>query len=228
MTAPAILLAHGFSSSAEASWARNGWLDILADTGRTVIGPDLLGHGQAEKPHDPRAYDAMEGDVRALIADAGPVDAVGFSMGARLVLVLEAQQPGTFGRIVVGGVGANLFMQGNAEPTAKALEGDGEALDPLSRAFVTVAHQPPNDPLALAACLRRTLPPLGEAELAGIRCPVLVVVGDQDVMAMPPDRLVETIPDARLVTIKGADHLGTMKGFGFLDAALDFLGASIT
>ena len=27
------------------------------------------------------------------------------------------------------------------------------------------------------------------------------------------------------VTIKGADHLGTMKGFAFLDAALGFLGA---
>ncbi|MHB8467196.1 MAG: alpha/beta fold hydrolase [Acidimicrobiales bacterium] len=215
-----ILLAHGFSSSAEASWGRNGWLDILADTGRTVIAPDLLGHGEAKKPHDPAAYDGMEPAVRALLEDAGPVDAVGFSMGARLVLVLEAQQPGTFGRIVVGGVGANLFVQGSPEATAKAIESGDGALDPMSRAFVTVAHQPPNDPLALAACLRRTHPPL---DLAAVTCPVLVVVGDQDVLAMPPDQLVETLPDARLVTIKGADHLGTMKGFGFLDAALDFL-----
>ena len=38
-------------------------------------------------------------------------------------------------------------------------------------------------------------------------------------------RVVEALPDATLVTVKGADHLGTMKGFGFLDAALGFLGA---
>ena len=227
-TSPAILLAHGFSSSSEASWARNGWLDLLGDTGRTVIAPDLLGHGQAAKPHEPSAYAAMEDDVRAAIAagsGGGPVDAVGFSMGARLVLVLESQVPGTFGRIVVGGIGSNLFADRSPDETARAIETGGEALDPMSRAFVTVARQPPNDPLALAACLRRTQPPLGPEELSRIQCPVLVVVGDKDVLAMPPDQLVDALPDAKLVTIKGADHLGTMKGFGFLDAALGFLDA---
>ena len=224
MAEPAILLVHGFSSSAEASWARNGWLDVLADTGRTVIAPDLLGHGASEKPHDPAAYAAMEDDVRAALV-AGPVDAVGFSMGARLVLTLEALQPGTFGRIVVGGIGANLFTAGDPEPMARAIESGGETLDPLARAFVSVASTPPNDPKALAACLRRPAPRLGREELGRVRCPVLVVVGSADTLALPAEPLVEALPDARLVTIKGADHLGTMKGFGFLDAALGFLGA---
>jgi len=90
---------------------------------------------------------------------------------------------------------------------------------------VAVAQTPPNDPAALAACLRRRNPPLGPAELDRVRCPVLVVVGDRDTVAMPPDALLEALPDARLVTVKGADHLGTMKGFGFLEAALGFLDA---
>jgi pimeloyl-ACP methyl ester carboxylesterase len=224
MVEPAILLVHGFSSSAEASWARNGWLDVLADTGRTVIAPDLLGHGASEKPHEPAAYAAMEDDVRSALV-AGPVDAVGFSMGARLVLTLEALQPGTFGRIVVGGIGANLFTAGDPEPMARAIESGGETLAPLARAFVSVASTPPNDPKALAACLRRAAPRLGREELGRVRCPVLVVVGSADTLALPAEPLVEALPDARLVTIKGADHLGTMKGFGFLDAALGFLGA---
>lgn len=224
MAEPAILLVHGFSSSAEASWARNGWLDVLADTGRNVIAPDLLGHGASEKPHDPHAYAAMEDDVRAALGE-GPVDAVGFSMGARLVLTVEARQPGTFGRIVVGGIGANLFVDGDPEAMARAIETGGETLDPLARAFVSVASTPPNDPKALAACLRRPTPRLGREELGRVRCPVLVVVGSADTLALPAEPLVEALPDARLVTIKGADHLGTMKGFGFLDAALGFLGA---
>ncbi|HVM67375.1 MAG TPA: alpha/beta hydrolase [Acidimicrobiales bacterium] len=225
MADPAILLLHGFSSSSEASWARNGWLDILADTGRRVIAPDLLGHGEAAKPHDPAAYAAMEPDVHDLVADVGDVDVVGFSMGARLALCVEAMFPGTFGRIVAGGVGANLFGERNPSSIADALEGTGEALDPLGRAFVAAAHQPPNDALAMAACLRREQPPLGPAELARVRCPVLVVVGDKDTVAMPPDQLVDALPDARLAMVKGADHLGTMKGFGFLEAALGFLDA---
>jgi pimeloyl-ACP methyl ester carboxylesterase len=226
MADPAILLLHGFSSSSEASWARNGWLDILGDTDRTVIAPDLMGHGDAEKPHDPAAYADMEGRVHGLVGDVGAVDVIGFSMGARMALCIEVAHPGTFGRIVAGGVGANLFVaERNPSGMADALEGKGEALDPLGRAFVTVAHQPPNDPLALAACIRRPLPPLGAAELATIRCPVLVVVGDQDTIAMPPDQLLAALPDARLATVKGADHLGTMKGFGFLEAALGFLDA---
>jgi len=225
MTEPAILLVHGFSSSAEASWARNGWLDLLADTGRTVLAPDLLGHGTAAKPHDPAAYEAMEDEVRAAIDGVGPVDAVGFSMGARLLLVIEASHPGTFGRIVVGGIGRNLFARSDTEPVAAAIETQGEALDPLTRAFVAVATTPPNDPRALAACLRRPSPELGVSELARVGCPVLVVVGDADTLAVPADQLVDALPDATLVTVKGADHLGTMRGFGFLDAALGFLGA---
>jgi pimeloyl-ACP methyl ester carboxylesterase len=226
MADPGILLLHGFSSSSEASWSRNGWLDILADTDRTVIAPDLMGHGDAEKPHDPAAYADMEERIHDLISDVGAVDVIGFSMGARMALCIEAMHPGTFGRIVAGGVGANLFAaERNPSGMADALEGRGETLDPLGRAFVTVAHQPPNDPLALAACIRRPLPPLGPAEMAAIRCPVLVVVGDRDTVAMPPDQLIAALPDAKLATVKGADHLGTMKGFGFLEAALGFLDA---
>jgi pimeloyl-ACP methyl ester carboxylesterase len=225
MAEPALLLLHGFSSSSEASWGRNGWLDILADTSRRVIAPDLMGHGDAEKPHDPAAYARMEEQVHGLVAGAGDVDVVGFSMGARMALCIEAMYPGTFGRIVAGGVGANLFQQREPSTIADALEGRGEALDPLGRAFVAAAHQPPNDPLAMAACLRRSHPPLGPGELATIRCPVLVVVGDRDTVAMPPDELVAALPDARVVLVKGADHLGTMKGFGFLDAALGFVDA---
>lgn len=225
MSGPAVLLLHGFSSSAESSWARNGWLDLLADTDRVVIAPDLLGHGQADKPHDPAAYDTMEAAVLGLVDGVGPVDAIGFSMGARIVLAIEAHHPGTFGRIVAGGIGANLFAGGSSEAMAVAIETGAETLDPLARAFVTVAATPPNDPLALAACLRRQSPALGVAELAAVRCPVLVVVGDRDVLAMPPDALVAALPDGTLEMVKGADHLGTMKGFGFLDAALGFLDA---
>lgn len=229
MDAPAVLLVHGFASSVESSWQRNGWLDLLGDSGRQVVAPDLLGHGTADKPHDPAAYDALEPYVLAALRaelpeGAGEVDAVGFSMGARVALLIEAAHPGTFRRIVAGGLGNNLFARDyDPEPAARAVEGSGEALDPLIRAFAAVAATPPNDPLALAACLRRQHRPVDPAELAKVACPVLVVVGDEDRVVRPVEPLVEALPDARLVTLRGVDHLGTMKGFGFLEATFAFL-----
>jgi pimeloyl-ACP methyl ester carboxylesterase len=225
---PAVLLLHGFASSVDASWARNGWLDLLADSDRRVIAPDLLGHGTAPKPHEPAAYDAIEGLVQAELEGVGAVDAVGFSMGARVALLIEADRPGTFGRIVVGGLGNNLFAREyDPEPAALAIEGRGEALDPLIRAFASVAATPPNDPLALAACLRRMHRPVLASDLASVRCPVLVVVGADDLVVRPVEPLTDALADASLVTIPGVDHLGTMKGFGFLEAALDFLGVGV-
>jgi hypothetical protein len=55
---------------------------------------------------------------------------------------------------------------------------------------------------------------------------VLVVLGDKD-FAGPADPLVDALPDARLVTLRNVDHFATPKDFGFIDAALDFLGAAL-
>src|SRR5205807_522092 len=90
MPGPPVLLVHGFATSAARTWGENGWLDLLADVGRDAIAVDLLGHGTADKPHDPAAYDELEALVAAQLP-LEPVDAIGFSMGARLILTLAAE-----------------------------------------------------------------------------------------------------------------------------------------
>ena len=225
---PPVVLVHGIATSSARTWGDNGWLDLLADAGRSVIGIDLLGHGTADKPHDPAAYDRMEELVLAQLP-AEPVDAVGFSLGARTLLVLASAHPERFHRIVVAGVGANLFRRDDtAELLADAIAtGDDAAAptSPVAQYFRSLAEQPGNDPLALAACLRRPGPSGITADtLVRITCPVLVVLGDAD-FAGPADPLLEALPDARLVTLRGVDHFATPKDFSFLDAGLDFLGA---
>ena len=221
-----VLLVHGFASSAEQSWGTTGWLQVLADAGHEPTAVDLLGHGQAPKPHDPAAYSPGLEDAVAEQVPPAPCAAVGFSLGARTLLVIESRSPGTFERIAVGGYGANMFIPADAPPgeaIAAVLEGSRAPVDPLSRAFRQAALTPPNDPLAMAACMRRDAPPLTEDHLAKVACPVLVVVGAADPLAVPADRFVAAFPDARLHTIPGVDHLGTMKSFAFLDAVLEFL-----
>jgi pimeloyl-ACP methyl ester carboxylesterase len=221
-----VLLVHGFASSFERNWREPGWADLLADAGREVIPIDLLGHGTAAKPHDPAAYANLEADVVAALPVGRLVDAVGFSLGAQLLLRVASHEPDRFGRIVLGGVGANVFATTDAEPVARAVErGEAGADDPgLARAFAQFASGPGNDPAALAACLRRPQRPLEPADLAGLSCPVLVVLGDRD-FAGPADPLIEALPDARLVRLRGADHFGTPRDFRFLEAALAFLDA---
>src|SRR5207245_4293463 len=89
-----VLLVHGFASSFERNWREPGWVDLLSDAGREVIGADLLGHGTAAKPHDPAAYVHLESDLATLLPSEGPVDAIGFSLGARLLLRVAATRPG--------------------------------------------------------------------------------------------------------------------------------------
>ena len=65
-----VLLLHGFATSSARTWGDNGWLDLLRDVGRQPLAVDLLGHGTADKPHDPDAYAAMEALV---LAQSDPV-----------------------------------------------------------------------------------------------------------------------------------------------------------
>lgn len=219
LSGPPVVLVHGFTSSFERGWRHTGWVDLLEDEGRTVVGVDLLGHGDAPKPHDPSAYADLGGRVLDALPAEGPVDAVGFSLGAAVLLDVAGREPDRFRRLAVLGIGANLFRAGDPEPLARAIEG-GEGVDhPLGQAFTRFASGHGNDPLALAAFLRRPLQP---PDLGRIACPVLVVVGERDTNG-PADPLAEALPDARVSVLRGADHLATPTDFGAIDAVLSFL-----
>ena len=219
--APAVLLLHGFATSAARTWGENGWLDLLRDTGRTVLAPDLLGHGTAPKPHDPAAYADLRAGVAEVLPD-GPVDAIGFSLGARTLLELAVERPERFRRLVVAGVGANLFRRDGSDAIARALRGEGDTANPMARYFAGLAAHPDADPLALAALMEAGSRPITAEDLASVTNPTLVVLGEND-FAGPPDPLVEALPDARLVVLPRTDHFATPKSFKFMDSALGFI-----
>jgi len=222
---PPVVLVHGFATSADRTWRDNGWIDLLTDTGREVIAIDLLGHGDADKPHDPAAYEQLEALVAAQLPDE-PVDAIGFSLGSRVLLTIAADQPERFHRLVVTGVGANLFRDDPRALITSAIRGEGDTDNPVAQYFAGLARQPGNDPEALLACMQSPRPRLDDGRLAKITCPVLVIIGDRD-FAGPGDPLVEALPDARLLSLPGVDHFVTPKDFRTLDAALEFVGASV-
>jgi len=220
-----VVLVHGLGSSFEHGWRSTGWTDLLADANRPVIGIDLLGHGTADAPHDPAAYAHLETSIERALPD-GEVDAIGFSLGSILLLRLAARMPERFGRLALLGVGENVFRADDTHGAlADAFEhGGGDSDDILTRLFVQLAQTAGNDPLAMAACIRRPADPFTPADAARVTCPTLVVIGDRD-FAGPPEPLVDALPDAQLVVLKGVDHFRTPAEFDCIDAALEFVEA---
>jgi pimeloyl-ACP methyl ester carboxylesterase len=216
-----VVLLHGFATSSARTWWESGWLDLLADAGRQTVPIDLLGHGKAEKPHDPAAYADLEGYVAERLPD-GPLDAVGFSLGARLLLGVAIAQPARFRRIVTLGVGRNLFERGGRDVVAEAIKAGGAPENPAAAYFARLADHPENDREALIACLQAPMRLLKAEELGRVTTSVLVVIGESDFCG-PADPLVEALPDARLVVLPRTDHFSTPKDFIAMDAALKFL-----
>ncbi len=221
-----IVLVHGWGGSFATTWEQSGFTRLLADAGREVIGIDLLGHGAAPKPHDPDAYVDLTDRIVERLPD-GPVDAVGFSLGALTLLRAALDDSSRFRRLVLAGIGTNVFER-DESATARivaAIEGRDESDDNRARLFAQYAHRPGNDPVALAAIMKR--PPgtmLTPADLSGLDLPILIAVGDQD-FVLPADGLVDALPDARLTTLRRTDHFATPESFDFIDATLEFLDA---
>ena len=231
-----VVLLHGLATNAARTWVETGFVDLVGDLGRPVVAPDLPGHRGPDESTDPESYRDFESQVLALLPDE-PVDAVGFSLGARTLLLLAAGHPERFGRLVVAGVGANLFRRdGSSRVLADLLdppagidgegsiegEGSGEVV-PLVHHFRQLAASIGQDPRALAALLRRPDPPEVTPELlARVTHPTAVVLGDRDV-AGPVEPLAEALPRATTTVLRGVDHFATPKSMGFLDAALRHL-----
>lgn len=223
-----VVLVHGWGGSFRETWQRPGWEALLQDIGRSVIGVDLLGHGTAPKPHDPEAYT----DLSARIVEAapeGPIDAVGFSLGAVTLLAMAQRDPSRFRRLVLLGIGESVFRHNpdRAAAIVAAIEGTAPITDIGSQLFAQYAHQPGNDPVALAAIFKRPAwPALTPADLASVNCPTLVVLGDND-FAGPADGLMSALPNARLVTLRKCDHFATTENFSAIDAVLAFLSEDL-
>ncbi len=234
-TVPIVLL-HGFAGSTRRTWEEAGWLDLLGDAGCAVHGIDLLGHGTADRPTDPIAYEQLESEVFADFPD-GPADVISFSAGGRVALLLAAAHPDRFGRLVIAGLGENVFRERRAvPPTADGQpSADSETLavaiaagqsdgHPFMRWLSREAEEADVDREALVAFLRRPNPPeLTSDVLAGVEAPVLLVMGDKD-WAGPAEPLAEALPNASVVSLPGIDHFATPRSMAFMDASFDFLG----
>ncbi len=220
------LLVHGFASDYEQNWVGSRWQEALTAAGRRVIGLDCRGHGHSQKPHDPAAYagGVMAGDAVRLLEHLGigQTDYVGYSMGARIGLQVAVDHPERLRRAVLGGLG-RLGGFDHARNIARRFRGEAGVEDPIAETFYAFANQPGNDLEALAACMEAPRRRVEESQLQDILVPLLLVVGDQDQIAVGAEELAHQIPTAQLVLLPGRNHMSAVPARQFKEAALEFL-----
>ena len=224
-----VILLHGLFSDAQTNWIRFGHAQRLADEGLEAVMPDLRGHGQSGKPHDPEAYphDVLVRDAQALVAHLGleEFDLGGFSLGARTAVrcVLEGLAPG---RLVLAGMGLEGLAGWNRRAAffIDAIDRFDEVRqgDP---AFMAVSFMKTQKVDRVAArLLLQAVDDTAAGELAGVTMPTLVVCGDQDRDNGSPEALAGALPDGRFAEIPGT-HMSSVTRPELGEAIARFLTA---
>lgn len=135
---PALLLIHGIGDNSTA------WEPVHAQLARrfTVIAPDLLGHGQSDKPRADYSVAAYANGMRDLLSvlDIEKVTVVGHSLGGGVAMQFAYQFPQLVDRLILVGAGG-VTKDVNIALRFAALPAGGEALALLRLPLVLPALQ---------------------------------------------------------------------------------------
>ena len=209
-----LVLIHGYFSNAFTNWIRYGHAARLAGAGFRLIMPDLRGHGESAKPHDPAAYppDILAEDGFALIGHLGltDYDLGGYSLGGRTTMrmLVKGARPR---RAIVAGMGLEgiLHATGRGGFFRNVLTNLGSfprgTSEWMTEAFLKTTG---GDPVALLHILETFVDTPIEA-VRTIDLPVLVVTGAEDDDNGSGRALAEAIPGARFVEIPG-NHMSAV------------------
>jgi pimeloyl-ACP methyl ester carboxylesterase len=224
-----VVLLHGLLGNGPLL-AGSGPARALAARGYRVILPDLRGHGDSGRPHDPACYppDVLADDGLALLAHLGldDYDLGGYSLGGRLVLRLLARgaRPA---RAVVGGQGfdaldAQSSRTGGYRRVLAAIA-DGGAFEPGSpeEGLAGWVKQIGADPRAIGYVIGSSVATPLDA-LRQVPVPTLIVAGDRDSRSESAAELAAILPNGQVVLVPG-DHESALGTPEFAAAVLDFL-----
>jgi 3-oxoadipate enol-lactonase len=221
-------------------------VEVLRTAGYRVVAPDLRGFGQ--RVLEPAPFSHVR-DVDSLLD--GPTFVVGNSLGGRVALELAVLRPELVEGLVLiapglpGWVWSDETRAGWAEEEAAFERGDVEAAAEASlRLWVDGPRRSPESvDSAMRSAVRAMVlrsyelqqhgwdggaeeeqildPPLNE-RLREIRCPTLVLVGDEDVADMQAiaAHVADRVSDARLVNVPEAAHLPSLERADEVNALL--------
>lgn len=212
-TEPALVLLHEMGGTLET------WDDCVAlMPGRTILRYDGRGAGLSQKVRPPLSFDALVGDLHALIVALAidtPVAIAGCAVGAAVAIGYAARHPGNVAALVLMSPATGIEPSKRKATLATAEEIEQGAL--RARVEQRLDHTFPkalrtddrrvrdfraralaNDPVSYGAYYRMLADLDLSAALSAIRCPTLVLAGEYD-GTRPPDMVksaTATIPGA--------------------------------
>lgn len=220
----------------------------LLQAGYQVLPMDCRGHGQSDKPHDPKLYGPEMADDVARLLDhlkLRQAHVIGYSVGGDIANKVRELHPSRVITATIGGVGRGV-MKGwtttdyDITNLADSLE-RGDGLKPLFGLPGGAGRKIPSkteiekinaqfmkgqDALALAAVLRGySRLEVSEKSLKENRVPTLVIVGEHDPEKPTADELKRVMKNMRLVVIPEVDHFQAAGRLEFLRATIEFLNA---
>ena len=191
--APLILL-HG---NGENNGFFKNQIDFFAQKYR-VIAPDTGGHGKSPRGSAPFTFDSFADDLKAFLDSLGIKKAhiLGFSDGGNLALVFTLKYPEYTDRLILNS--ANLSPSGLKKSfllPAKALYAVFSLLSCFNKKAVKRSE------LIGLMVKQPDIPP---EKLCGIKCPVLVIAGTNDLIKEKHTHLIaDSIPGSRLCFLAG-------------------------
>jgi pimeloyl-ACP methyl ester carboxylesterase len=222
-----LLLIAGFACD-HANWYK---ITPLLNSSYRLITFDNRGVGQSSSPEGPYSIHQMAEDAAGLLAAIGldRVHVAGHSMGGQIAVELALNYPGRVKSLMLLSSCAKVDQRGKA-----VIESWGDLprlVDPVtgirlslpwvytSRFYETpgaidnVVNEMLSNPFppSLSGIYQQSRAITGYdavARLGGIKCPTLVVVGDEDILGGLPfsQRLVDGIRGAQLLILEKAGH----------------------
>lgn len=196
-----------------------------------VIAPERRAHGHTPDVEGPLSYDLMAADTIAFLTAyvREPAHLLGWSDGGIVGLLVAMARPDLVRKLVV--IGTNYDVAGTVPGALEdllSMRADSDDLAMLRTPYEKTSPDGPGHwPVVVAKFLEMaaTQPHIRIEQLGQITAPTLVMVGDDDLVALDHTAsLFQAIPNAELAVVPGASHFVTMEKPDLVNRiVLDFL-----
>ena len=213
--APLILL-HG---NGESSGYFVNQIDRFANEYR-VIAVDTRGHGASPRGNKPFTLETFADDLKNLLDSLNieKANILGFSDGGNIAVIFALKYPERVNSLVLNG--ANLFPSGLKSSfliPVKVLFAVFSLLSHFSRRAKRRSE---------LLYLMAKQPNIQPERLSGIKCPVLVIAGTQDIIKEKHTKLIAaSLPDSSLCFLKGGHSIAKTNSVEFNSVVEKFLNS---
>ena len=187
---------------------------------RRVIAIDTRGHGRSPRGDGEFTLSRFRDDLHGFMVENNipKADLIGYSDGGNIALLFALAYPEMVNSMVLAG--ANLFPKGLEDKDMRWIR------DTWKKSKKALRRNPQNVKALKTyelMCLMVNEPNISPESLSKINCPALVIVGDRDAIKPEHSKLIaDSLPDGKLVTIKGGHDVVKSNSGDFIKATDDF------